>query len=152
MSIREKITEQFNAALKNKNKAMISALRLIMAAIKDKDIAKRTADNKDGVKDNEIVQLLRKMLKQRKESAEFYQKGGRQELFKAENKEIEIIQTFLPKQLNEEETTKICKETIKSLGVSNIKDMGKIMGHLKKNYADSIDFSKVNIIVKGLLN
>ena len=152
MSIREKITEQFSAALKNKNKAMISALRLIIAAIKDKDIAKRTEDNKDGVKDNEIVHLLRKMLKQRKESAEFYQKGGRQELFKAENKEIEIIQTFLPKQLNEEETTKICKETIKSLGVSNIKDMGKIMGYIKKNYADSIDFSKVNIIVKGLLN
>ena len=152
MSLREKINEQYRSALKNKNKNLISTLRLVLSAIKDKDIAKRTEDNKDGVKDNEIVLLLRKMLKQRKESAEFYQKGGRQELFKAENKEIEIIQAFLPKQLGEEETTKICKETIKSLGASSIKDMGKIMGHLKKNYQDSIDFSKVNTIVKGLLS
>ena len=92
------------------------------------------------------------MKKQRKDSADLYKKGGREELLKAEEEEIKIIDTFLPKQLSEEETKKICKEIIESLGASSIKDMGKIMGSLKKKYSDSIDFSKANIILKGLLN
>ena len=92
------------------------------------------------------------MKKQRHESAYLYKKAGRQELLKAEEEEIKIIDTFLPKQLNEEETQKICKEIIKSVGASSIKDIGKIMGQLKQKYSDSIDFSKVNIIVKGLLS
>jgi len=152
MSLREKINEQFTAALKNKNKTLISTLRLILAAIKERDIANRSGVNKEGVKDPEIIKVLRKMKKQRQESANLYQKGGRQELQEAENEEIKIIETFLPKQLGEDETKKICKEMIESLEASSIKDMGKIMGALKQKYSDSIDFSKVNIIVKGLLN
>ena len=152
MSLREKINEQFNAALKNKNKTLISTLRLIMAAIKERDIANRTAEKKEAVKDPEIIKVLRKMKKQRQDSVVLYKKGERRELLEAEEAEIKIIDTFLPKQLNEEETKKICKEAIESLGASSIKDMGKIMGSLKQKYSDSIDFSKVNIIVKGLLN
>ena len=152
MSLREKISEQFNIALKNKNKSLISTLRLILAAIKESDIANRTNGKKEGVKDPEIIKVLRKMKKQRQESADLYKKGGRQELLEAEEAEIKIIDTFLPKQLSEEETKKICKEIIESLGASSIKDMGKIMGQLKQKYSDSIDFSKVNIIVKGLLS
>jgi len=151
MSLREKINEQFNAALKNKNKTLISTLRLIMAAIKERDIANRTAEKKEAVKDPEIIKVLRKMKKQRQDSVVLYKKGERQELLEAEEAEIKIIDTFLPKQLNEEETKKICKEAIESLGASSIKDMGKIMGTLKQKYSDSIDFSKVNTIVKGLL-
>ena len=92
------------------------------------------------------------MKKQRQDSADLYKKGGREELLKTEEEEIEIINTFLPKQLSEEETKKICEEIIKSIGASSIKDMGKIMGTLKKKYSESIDFSKANIIIKGLLN
>ena len=152
MSLREKISEQFNIALKNKNKSLISTLRLILAAIKESDIANRTNGKKEGVKDPEIIKVLRKMKKQRQESADLYKKGGRQELLKAEEDEIKIIDTFLPKQLSEEETKKICKEIVESLGASSIKDMGKIMGQLRQKYSDSIDFSKVNTIVKGLLS
>ena len=152
MPLREKINEQFNAALKSKNKTLISTLRLILAAIKERYIANRTAEKKEAVKDPEILKVLRKMKKQRQDSVVLYKKGERRELLEAEEAEIKIIDTFLPKQLNEEETKKICKEVIESVGASSIKDMGKIMGSLKKKYSDSIDFSKVNIIVKGLLN
>ena len=152
MSLREKINQQFNAALKNKDKTLVSTLRLIMAAIKDKDIANRSADKKEKLKDQEIIKVLQKMKKQRQDSAELYKKGGREELLKAEEEEIKIIDTFLPKQLSEEETKKICKEIIESVGASSVKDMGKIMGTLKQKYSDSIDFSKANIIIKGLLN
>ena len=92
------------------------------------------------------------MKKQRQDSMDLYEKGGRQELLEVEKEEIKIIDTFLPKQLSEEETKKICSEAIESLGATSVKDMGKIMGFLKKKYSDSIDFSKVNLIVKGLLN
>jgi len=152
MSLREKINQQFNTALKNKEKTLVSTLRLIMAAIKDKDIANRSGEKKGESKDQEIIKVLQKMKKQRQDSADLYKKGGREELLKTEEEEIKIIDTFLPKQLSEEETKKICKETIESLGVSSIKDMGKIMGSLKQKYSDSIDFSKANIIIKGLLN
>ena len=152
MSLREKISEQFNIALKNKNKSLISTLRLILAAIKESDIANRTNGKKEGVKDPEIIKVLRKMKKQRQDSADLYKKGERQELSEIEESEIKIIDTFLPKQLGEEETRKICKEIIKSVGASSIKDMGKIMGSLKQKYPDSIDFSQVNLIVKGLLS
>ena len=152
MSLREKITQQFNAGLKNKNKALISTLRLILAAIKERDIANRTNGKKEEVNDVEIVKVLKKMKKQRRDSADLYKKGGRVELFEAEEVEIKIIDSFLPKQLDEEETKKICKEIIQSVGASSIKDMGKIMGQLKQKYSDSIDFAKVNTIVKGLLS
>ena len=152
MSLREKINKQFNTALKSKDKTLISTLRLIIAAIKERDIANRTDGKKEAVKDSEIIKVLRKMKKQRQDSADLYKKGGRDELLEAEEGEIKIIDTFLPKQLNEEETKKICKEVIESVGASSIKDMGKIMGSLKQKYSDSIDFSKVNTIVKGLLS
>ena len=151
MSLREKINEQFNAALKSKNKTLISTLRLVLAAIKERDIANRTGKKQEVIKDEEIVKVLKKMKKQRQDSAELYKKGERQELLRAEEEEIKIIDSFLPKQLSKEETAKICKETIQSLGASSIKDMGKIMGVLKQKYSASIDFSKVNIIVKDLL-
>ena len=152
MTLREKINEQFNTALKSKNKTLVSTFRLILAAIKDRDIANRSSGKKEEVKDAEIIKVLRKMKKQRQESADLYKKGERQELLQIEEAEIKIIDVFLPKQLNEEETKKICKETIKSVGASSMKDMGKIMGSLKKEYSDSIDFSKVNTIVKELLS
>jgi len=152
MSLREKINEQFNQALKNKNKSLISTFRLILAAIKERDIANRTGGSKSEVKDPEILKVLKKMKKQRQDSADLYKKGGRVELLEAEELEIKLIDTFLPKQLSEEETQKICKEVIASLGATSMKDMGKIMGSLKQKYSDSIDFSKVNTIIKGLLS
>ena len=152
MSLRKKISEQFNTALKNKDKALVSTLRLILTAIKERDIANRSSEKKEAVKDNEIIKVLRKMRKQRQDAADLYKKGGRPELLKVEEDEIKIIDTFLPKQLSEEETKRICKEVVESLGASSMKDMGKIMGSLKQKYSDTIDFSKVNIIVKGLLS
>jgi len=152
MSFRKKINEQFNAALKSKNKTLISTLRLISAAIKEKDIANRAGKKKEDINDSEIIKVLRKMKKQRQDSADLYKKGERKDLVDGEEAEIKIIDTFLPKQFNEDETKKICKETIESLGASSIKDMGKIMGSLKQKYSDSIDFSKVNVIVKDLLS
>ena len=152
MSLREKINQQFNVAMKNKNKTLVSTLRLILAAIKERDIANRTGGKKEEVKDQEIIRILQKMKKQRQDSADLYKKGGRQELLNAEMTEIQIINTFLPKQLTEEETKKICKEIIESTGASGIKDMGKIMGSLKQKHSDSIDFSKANIIIKDLLS
>ena len=152
MSLREKISEQLNAALKSKNKTLVTTLRLVLAAIRERDIANRTSKKKDVVNDVEVIKVLRKMTKQRQDSMDLYKKGGRQELYEAEEAEIKIIDSFLPKQLNEDETKKICKEIIESLGASSIKDMGKIMGSLKQKYSDSIDFSKVNIIIKDLLN
>ena len=152
MSLREKIKQQFNVAMKDKSKTLVSTLRLILAAIKERDIASRTGGKKEEVKDHEIIRVLQKMKKQRQDSADLYKKGGRQELLDAEENEIKIINTFLPKQLTEEETKKICKEIIKTTGSSSIKDMGKIMGDLKKKHSDSIDFSKANIIIKDLLS
>ena len=151
MSLREKINEQFKTALKNQDKTLVSTLRLMLAAIKERDIENRTSKKREEVKDGEILKVLRKMKKQRQDSADLYKKGGRQELSEIEEAEIKIINSYLPKQYNEEETKKICKEVIESLGASSIKDMGKIMGTLKKKYAESIDFSKVNVIVKDFL-
>jgi len=152
MTLREKINEQLNAALKNKNKTLISTLRLVLAAIKDNDIANRTKENKRTTKDEDIVKIFRKMKKQRQDSAEMYKKGERIDLLQVEEEEIKIIDSFLPKQLDEEKTIEVCKEAIKTLEATSIKDMGKIMGTLKSKYADSIDFSKVNKIIKDLLS
>ena len=138
--------------LKNKNKTLISTLRLILAAIKERDIANRTAEKKEAVKDPEIIKVLRKMRKQRQDSVVLYKKGERQELLEAEEAEIKIIDTFYQNNLMKKKQKKFVKKTIESLGASSIKDMGKIMGSLKQKYSDSIDFSKVNIIVKGLLS
>ena len=151
MSIRKKIEADLQLALKEKNKITISTLRLIIAGIKDKDIAFRSKDNKEGIKEDDIKQLLKKMIKQGNESIEIYKKSNRNDLLDIEKKEVQIISKFLPKQFSEEETNKICKETINKVGANSVKDMGKVMGMLKKNYADVIDFSKAGLILKNML-
>ena len=151
MSIRKKIEADLQLALKEKNKITISTLRLIIAGIKDKDIAFRSKDNKEGIKEDDIKQLLKKMIKQRNESIEIYKKGNRNDLLDIEKKEVQIISKFLPKQFSEEETNKICKDTINKIGATSVRDMGKVMGMLKKNYADVLDFSKAGLILKNIL-
>jgi len=151
MSIRKKIEADLQLALKEKNKITISTLRLIIAGIKDKDIAFRSKDNKEGIKEDDIKQLLKKMIKQRNESIEIYKKSNRNDLLDIEKKEVQIISKFLPKQFSEEETNKICKETINKVGATSVKDMGKVMGMLKKNYADVLDFSRTGLILKNML-
>ena len=150
--LRTQISDALKVAMKEKNGRSVSTLRLILAAVKDRDISARAKGNQEGINHAELLSLLQSMIKQRTESIELYKKGGRQELLNAEEAEIKIIDSFLPKQLNEEETKKICKELIEKTGASSIKDMGKIMGELKKQYSDSIDFAKVNMIVKELLS
>ena len=151
MSLKKQIDEKLNQALKAKDKNTYPTLRLIVSAIKDIEIAGRSKGQKE-IKNSDIILLLKKMIKQRNESCDLYEKAGRKELLDNEKKEIEVISTFLPKQLSEEETKKICEETIKSVGASSMKDIGKIMGTLKSKHADSLDFSKVSLILKGLLN
>ena len=151
MSLKKHIDEKLNEALKAKDKNIYPTLRLVISAIKDVEIAGRSKGQKE-IKDSDIISLLKKMIKQRNESCEVYEKAGRKELLESEKKEIAIISTFLPKQLSEEETRKVCEDTIKSIGASSMKDMGKIMGVLKSKHADSLDFSKVSSILKGLLN
>ena len=151
MSLKKQIDDKLNQALKAKDKNTYPTLRLIVSAIKDAEIAGRSSGKKE-IKDSDIISLLKKMIKQRNESCEVYEKAGRKELLENEKKEISVISTFLPKQLSEDETKKICEDTIKIVGATSMKDMGKIMGVLKSKHADSIDFSKVNKILKGLLN
>ena len=151
MSLKKQIEDNLNEALKAKDKKTYPTLRLIVSAIKDVEIAGRSKGQKD-IKDSDIIALLKKMIKQRNESCEVYKKAGRTELLESENREIEVINKFLPNQLSEEETKKICEETIKSVNATSMKDMGKIMGVLKSKHADSLDFSKVSSILKGLLN
>ena len=151
MSLQSKIETKLNEALKTKDKKTYSTLRLIVAAIKDILIAKKLKD-KQTLSDNDLISLLKKMVKQRNESCEAYKKGGRNELVENEMSEIKIINEFLPKQLNEEETKKICLDTIKTVGASSVKDMGKVMSALKKDYSDVLDFSKVSKIIKANLN
>ena len=151
MSLKKQIDDKLNQALKAKDKNTYPTLRLIVSAIKDAEIAGRSKGEKD-IKDSDIIALLKKMIKQRNESCEVYKKAGRTELLENEKREIEVINKFLPNQLSEEETKKICEETIKSVNATSMKDMGKIMGVLKSKHADSLDFSKVSSILKGLLN
>jgi|TARA_B110000967_G_C18598267_1_gene417927 uncharacterized protein YqeY len=150
MSLQTKIEEKLNQSLKNKDKNLYPTLRLIVSAMKDAVIANRTKENK-GLSEQDIVGLLKKMVKQRNESCEVYKQAGRTELLESETKEIEIISTFLPQQLSDEETKKICEETIKKVGASSIKEIGKVMGELKKTHGDVLDFSKVGSIIKIVL-
>ena len=151
MSLKKKIEEKLNEALKAKDKSTYPTLRLVVSAIKDAEIASRTKGQKE-LPDSELTSILKKMIKQRNESCEMYKKAGRDELLENEKKEIEVISVFLPKQLSEEQTKKICEEAIKSSGASSMKDMGKVMGVLKSKHADTLDFSKVSSIIKELLN
>jgi uncharacterized protein len=150
MSLRAQIEEKLNQSLKNKDKSLYPTLRLIVSGIKDVLIANRNKEDKE-VSDQDVMGVLKKMVKQRNESCEVYKKAGRVELLEAETKEIEIISSFLPKQLNEEDTKKLCEEVIKKVGANSIKDMGKVMGDLKKTHGDVLDFSKVGSIIKTVL-
>ena len=152
MSIKEKINNEYKTALKSKDKNKISTYRLILSGIKDLDISNRSGPNKKETDDEDIKKLLKKMIKQRNESVEIYKKNKREDLFKIEQGEIDLLSIYLPKQLSEEEIKKICSETISKVGAQSIKDMGKVMGELKKNYSDSIDFSKAGSMLKELLN
>ena len=150
MSLQTKIEAKLSEALKSKDKKTYSTLRLVVAAIKDTMIAKKIKDKKT-LPDNDLTALLKKMVKQRNDSCDAYKKAGRNELLENEVSEIKVINEFLPKQLSEEETKKICLETIKTVGANSVKDMGKVMGALKKQYSDVLDFSKVSQIIKESL-
>jgi len=152
MSLKETIETEYKNALKSKDKVKISTYRLILSSIKDLDISNRSGPNKKETDDEDIKKLFKKMVKQRAESIDIYKKNNRSDLLEVEQNEYNIISSFLPKQLSEEDTKKICEETISSLGATSIKDMGKVMGELKKKYADEIDFSKAGVLLKQLLN
>ena len=152
MSLREKIETDYKNALKSKDKNKISTYRLILSGIKDLDILNRSGSNKKETNDEDIKKLLKKMIKQRSESIEVYKNNNRSDLLEIEINEVEILSNYLPKQMNEEEVNKVCGETIQKVGAKSIKDMGKVMGELKKNYSDSLDFSIAGSILKKLLN
>ena len=152
MFLRDKIDTDYKNALKSKDKIQISTFRLILSGIKDLDISNRSGPNKKDTNDEDIKKLLKKMIKQRSESIDIYKKNNRRDLLEVEEKESEILLGYLPKQLSEEETKKICTQTVSKLGASSIKDMGKVMGELKKQYEDSLDFAKAGSLLKELLN
>ena len=152
MSLREKIENQYKNALKSKDKNKISTYRLILSGLKDLDIQNRSGPNKKNTDDEDIKKLLKKMIKQRTESIEIYKKNNRQDLLEIEQNEVDIMFEYLPKQLNEEDTKKLCEETVKETNATSIKDMGKVIGNLKNKNGDNIDFSLAGKIVKEILN
>ena len=152
MSLREKIDDEYKNALKSKDKNKISTYRLILSGLKDLDIQNRSGPNKKDTDDNDIKKLLKKMIKQRTESIEIYKKNNRQDLLEIEENEVNIMSEYLPKQLSEDDTKKLCEEIINKINASSLKDMGKVMGELKKNHSDSVDFSLAGKIIKEILN
>ena len=152
MSLRDKIETDYKNALKSKDKNKISTYRLILSGIKDLDINNRSGPDKKETDENDIKKLLKKMIKQRSESIEVYKKSNRNDLLEVEEGEVNVLSNYLPKQLGEEETKNICLEIVEKIEASSIKDMGKVMGELKKNHSDSIDFSKTGVILKEILN
>ena len=152
MSLKSKIENDYQNSLKSKDKGKISTYRLILSSIKDLDIANRSGPQKKETDENDIRQLLKKMIKQRSESIEIYKKNNREDLLKIEENEVSILLNYLPKQLNDEETKNICLEIVKKINAQSIKDMGKVMGELNKNYSDNLDFSKAGTILKEVLN
>ena len=152
MSLKDTIENEYKTALKSKDKIKISTYRLILSSIKDLDIINRSGPNKKDTDDEDIKKLLKKMVKQRAESIDIYKKNNRNDLLEVEQNEYDILTGFLPKQLGEEETKKICADLIAKLGANSIKDMGKVMGELKKTHSDEIDFAKAGPMIKDLLN
>ena len=152
MSLKETIETEYKNALKSKDKSKISTYRLILSSIKDLDISNRSGPNKKETDDDDIKKLFKKMVKQRAESIEIYKKNDRSDLLEVEQNEYDILSSFLPKQLSDEDTKKICEEIILKLGAASIKDMGKVMGELKKKHANEIDFTKAGALLKQLLN
>ena len=151
MSLKETIETEYKNALKSKDKTKISTYRLILSSIKDLEISNRSGPNKKETDDEDIKKLFKKMVKQRAESIDIYKKNNRSDLLEVEQNEYDILSSYLPSQLSDEELKKICEETISNLGASSIKDMGKVMGELKKQNADQIDFAKAGNLLKQIL-
>ncbi len=149
--LRNKIQEGLKAAMHAKDEVNVATIRLMISAMKDKDIAARSKGNKDGIGDDEILSMLQGMIKQRRESITMYEKGGRKDLVDREQAEIGVIEKFLPKQMDEKEVDAAIAEAIKSSGAASIRDMGKVIGALKGKYAGQMDFSKVSGQVKEKL-
>jgi len=152
MTLKEKIETNYKNSLKSKNKVEISTYRLILSGIKDLDIINRSGADIKETDDEDIKKLLKKMIKQRTESIEIYKKNERMDLLEVEQNEFDLLSSFLPQQLNDEETKKICVDTISKLDAASIKDMGKVMVELKKSYPDNLDFAKAGPLLKELLN
>ena len=152
MALRERFNEQMKEAMKAKNTRRLSTVRMIMAAVKDRDIAARSEESREGISDEDILTLLAKMIKQREESAATYDIGKRPELAAAEREEIAIIREFMPKQLSDEETREAVQDAIAEVGAASIKDMGKVMAALKARYSGQMDFAKAGAVVKDLLS
>ena len=153
MNLLDKINAQLKESALKQDKDKVLTLRLIISALKDKEIEKRGAGLEDtSIKDEDVIAVFNKMLKQRRESLEIYKKASRNDLAEKENKEINIIQEFLPKQLDDNDTKKVCESAVKEVGAASIKDMGKAMAILKSKYSGSIDFSKAGAFLKELLS
>jgi uncharacterized protein YqeY len=150
MMMRDKLSDAMKDAMRAKDSRRLSTVRLIQTAIKDRDIAHRGA-GKDPVSDDEIMQILQKMIKQREESAKMYSDGGRQELAEQEREEIEVIRDFMPEQLSDEQVRDICRAVIDEIGAQGLRDMGKCISLLKERYAGQMDFAKASAIVKDML-
>jgi len=153
MNLLDKVNAQLKESALKQDKDKVLTLRLIISALKDKEIEKRGAGAKDSlIKDEDVILVLNKMLKQRRESLEIYRKASRNDLAEKEDKEINIIKEFLPKQLDDNEIKKVCESAIKESAATSIKDMGKAMAIIKSKYSGSIDFSKAGTILKELLS
>mgnify|MGYP000748012095 CR=1 FL=1 len=152
MTLKEKIETNYKNSLKSKNKVEISTYRLILSGIKDIDIINRSGADIKETDDEDIKKLLKKMIKQRTESIDIYKKNDRMDLLEVEQNEFDLLSSFLPQQLNDEETKKICVDRISKFDAASIKDMGKVMGELKKLYPDNLDFAKAGPLLKELLN
>mgnify|MGYP000683768571 FL=1 len=150
--MRDILDKSLKDAMRARDTQKISTIRLINAAIKDRDIAIRSEDNLEGVSDEEILSILSKMIKQRKESAKQYEEGGRLELAQQELEEIEIIENFLPRQLDLNEIEQIVKKIILEINANSLRDMGKVMSLLKENYSGKMDFGKAGVVAKELLS
>lgn len=149
--LRQRLNEELKAAMLAKDARTVSTVRLILAALKDRDIAARGRGVTDGIGEDEILQMLQSMMKQRRESIALYEQGGRLELAQQEAEEIAIIERFLPKQLSEAETATAVGALIAELNAGGLKDMGRVMAALRERYAGQMDFSKASAIVKRQL-
>jgi uncharacterized protein len=149
--LRERLTEELKTAMKAKDQRTVSTVRMILAALKERDIAVRDKGNRDGIADPEIVEMMQKLVRQRRDSIELYEKGGRPELAQQEAEEIAVIERYLPKAMDEAEATAAISAAIAETGASNIKDMGRVMAHLKERYAGRMDFAKAGALVKQKL-
>ena len=150
--LRTRLSDALKAAMTEKDRRSVSTLRLILAALKDRDIAARSKGNQDGVSDDEVLGLLQSMIKQRRESIELYEKGGRMELAQGEAEEISVIEGFLPEQMSEDEIAAVITGVLGEVGAESLKDMGKVMTALKEQFAGQMDFGKASAIVKERLS